>query len=199
MALDKFKMAETDANRVRKLNLLTAAASGSDLAGAALPSAAVHETPGTIRTVLTLTKPVITMTDAGAAGCHGSVKLYDFPACNLLLLGATCDLTVLAGAGGITDTAAVVASVGTTAVSTADATLTATEADIIPSTAATLTAGAGAAKGKTLTAGVVVFDGTSTAKDAYLNFAVPDAGSTASDTLTVSGTITLVWSNLGDV
>ena len=37
------------------------------------------------------------------------------------------------------------------------------------------------------------------AKDAYLNVAVPDAGSTGNDTLTVSGTITLVWSNLGDV
>lgn len=29
--------------------------------------------------------------------------------------------------------------------------------------------------------------------------AVPDAGSTGNDTLIVSGTITLVWSNLGDV
>jgi hypothetical protein len=45
----------------------------------------------------------------------------------------------------------------------------------------------------------VAFDGTATAKDAWLNIAVPDAGSTANDTFTVSGTITLVWSNLGDV
>ena len=199
MAIDKFKLAETDANRVRKLNLLRDAATSSAVAGVANAGAVVDESVGTIRTVLTLTKQVITMTDAGAAGCHGSVKLYDFPACNLLFLGATCDLTVTAGTGGITDTAAVVAAIGTATVSTADATLTTTEADLLPSTAATLTAGAGAAKGKTLTAGVVVFDGTTTAKDAYLNFAVPDAGSTASDTLTVSGTITLVWSNLGDV
>ena len=199
MAIEKFKLAETDANRVRKLNLLRDAATSSAVAGVANAGAVVDESVGTIRTTLKLSNQVITMTDAAAAGCHGSVKLYDFPACNLLFLGATCDLTVTAGAGGITDTAAVVAAIGTAAVSTADATLTTTEADLIPSTAATLTAGAGAAKGKTLTAGVVVFDGTSTAKDAYLNFAVPDAGSTGNDTLIVSGTITLVWSNLGDV
>ena len=199
MAIEKFKLAETDANRVRKLNLLRDAASSSALAGVANAGAVVDESVGTIRTTLKLSNQVITMTDAAAAGCHGSVKLYDFPACNLLFLGATCDLTVTAGTGGIADTAAVVAAIGTAAVSTADATLTTTEADLIPSTAATLTGGAGAAKGKTLTAGVVVFDGTSTAKDAYLNFAVPDAGSTGNDTLIVSGTITLVWSNLGDV
>ena len=199
MAIEKFKLAETDANRVRKLNLLRDAASSSALAGVANAGAVVNETVGTIRTTLQLSGAVVTMTDAAAAGCHGSVKLYDFPSCNLLFLGATCDLTVTAGTGGIADTAAVVAAIGTAAVSTADATLTTTEADLIPSTAATLTAGAGAAKGKTLTAGVVVFDGTSTAKDAYLNFAVPDAGSTGNDTLIVSGTVTLVWANLGDV
>ena len=193
MAIDKFKLAETDANRVRKLNLLRDAASSSALAGVANAGAVVNETVGTIRTTLQLSGTVVTMTDATTAGCHGSIKLYDFPACNLLFLGATCDLTVTAGTGGIADTAAVVAAIGTAAVSTADATLTTTEADLIPSTAATLTAGAGAAKGKTLTAGVVVFDGTTTAKDAYLNFAVPDAGSTGIDTLIVSGTITLVW------
>ena len=199
MAIDKFKLAETDANRVRKLNLLRDAATSSAVAGVANAGAVVDGSVGTIRTTLKLSNQVITMTDATTAGCHGSIKLYDFPACNLLFLGATCDLTVTAGTGGIADNAAVVAAIGTAAVSTADATLTTTEADLIPSTAATLTAGAGAAKGKTLTAGVVVFDGTSTAKDAYLNFAVPDAGSTGNDTLIVSGTITLVWSNLGDV
>ena len=199
MTVAKFKMAETDANRVRKLNQLREEASSLALAGVADSRLVVDESGGSIRTVLKLDKLVITMTDATTAGCHGFVKLYDFPACNLLFHGATCDLTVTAGTGGITDTAAVVAAIGTAQVATADATLTTTEADLIPSTAATLTGGIGAAKGKTVTAGVAVFDGTATAKDAYLNFAVPDAGSTGNDTLIVSGTIVLVWSNLGDV
>lgn len=197
--LDRFKLAETDANRVRKLNLMTDALNGAGSAGAAASvSVDVSEGPGVLKTVLTLDKVVVTMTDATTAGSHGSLKLYDFPACNLLFLGGSCDLTLTAGAGGITDTAAVVAAVGTTTVATDNATLATTEADLIPSTASTLTAGAGTTKGKTVTAGVAVFDGTSTAKDAWLNFAVPDAGSTANDTLTVSGTVTLVWSNLGD-
>lgn len=201
MTIEKFRQADTDANRTRKMNLIRDALIGDGAAGAAAStSVAVSESSaGAIKTVMTLSNVSIAMTDATTAGSHGSLKLYDFPQCNLLFLGGTCDLVITAGAGGITDTAAVVGSIGTTTVGTDNATLTTTEADLIPSTASTLTAGVGATKGKTVTAGVVVFDGTATAKDAYLNFAVPDADSTANDTLTVSGTITLVWSNLGDV
>lgn len=200
MSLDKFKHAETDLNRIRKLNLMVNSLNGVGVAGAAAStSVAVSESgAGAMKTVLTLSNVSITMTDATTAGSHGSLKLYDFPQCNLLFLGGTTNLTITAGVGGITDTAAVVGSVGTTTVGTDNATLTTTEADLIPSTASTLTGGVGATKGKTVTAGVVVFDGTATAKDAWLNFAVPDADSTANDTLVVSGTITLVWSNLGD-
>jgi hypothetical protein len=200
--MDKFRLAETDANRVRKLNLLVDQANAAGAAGSSPVNASIATTnssAGMTKTVITLSGLEVEMVDAGAAGSHGSVKLYDFPECNLFFLGGTCDLTIVAGEGGLTDTAAVVGAVGTAAVGTDNATLTTTEADLIPSTASTLTAGAGVTKGKTLTAGAVVFDGTATAKDAFLNFAVPDAGSTEDDTLTVSGTITLVWSNLGDV
>lgn len=202
MSLSRFKLAETDANRVRKLNEIVEQVNGSATAGSGLVSSAVEVSEtgaGAQKTVITLSGLEVTMTDAGAAGCHGSVKLYDFPACNLLFLGGTCSLTLTAGAGGISDTAAAVLAVGTATVGVDNATLTLTEADLIPSAAATLTAGVGTGAGKTVTAGVVVFDGTSTAKDAWLNIAVPDADSTANDTFTVSGTITLVWSNLGDV
>jgi hypothetical protein len=140
----------------------------------------------------------ITMTDAGAAGCHGAVQLYDFPACVVSFLGASSDLQITAGAGGITDTAAVVGAVGTATVGTGDATLTTTEADIIPSTAATLTGGVGDCDGQSTTALLATFDGTATAKDAFLNFAVPDAGSTANDTLSVTGSVTVVWIYAGD-
>lgn len=153
---------------------------------------------GTEKTVLTLSGEQVTMTDAGAAGSHGSMKVFDFPAGSIVFLGATCDLTITAGAGGITDTAAVVGAIGTATVGTGDATLTGTEADLVPSAASPLTAGAGTTKGKSITAGIAVLDGTAVAIDAWLNFAVPDVGSAANDTLTVSGTITLVWSNLGD-
>jgi hypothetical protein len=201
MTVEKFRQADTDANRTRKFNLLRDALVGDGAAGAAasISVAVAESSAGAIKTVMTLDSVVITMTDATTAGSHGSLKLYDFPECNLLFLGGTCDLVITAGEGGITDTAAVVGSVGTVTVGTDNATLTTTEADLIPSTASPLTGGVGATKGKTVTAGVVVFDGTGTAKDAFLNFAVPDADSADDDTLIVSGTITLVWSNLGDV
>lgn len=140
----------------------------------------------------------VTMTDATTAGSHGSLQLYDFPAGAILFLGATSNLAIARVGTAIGETAAVVGSVGTVTTATDNATLTTTEADLIPSTAATLTAGAGTMAGKQVTAGIAIFDGTSTAKDAFLNFAIPDAGSTGDDALTVTGTVTLVWANLGD-
>ncbi len=148
------------------------------------------------QTVLTITDLAITMTDATTAGCHGSQKIYDFPAGLIAVLGVVSDLQVAAGAGGIGDTAAVVGSIGSAAVGTDNATLTSTEADLMPSTAATLTAGAGNCDGQSTA--MAILDGTATAADAYLNLAVPDAGSSANDTLTVNGTVTITWANLGD-
>jgi hypothetical protein len=150
------------------------------------------------KTVLTLAATSITMTDAGAAGSHGSLKVYDFPAGPIQVLGCSYNLTTLAGAGGISDTAALVGSLGSATVATDNATLVGTgEADLIASTTGTLTGGAGAlAKHGSLVA--TAYDGTATAIDAYLNLAVPDAGSSANDTIAVSGTITIHWVNLGD-
>lgn len=148
------------------------------------------------KTVLTFTNVSITMTDATTAGCHGGTKVYDFPAGLALILGAVTDLQIAAGAGGISDTAAVVGAVGTVVAATNNETLTSTEANIVPSTAATLTSGAGNCDGEATTSPLL--DGTATAIDMYLNFAVPDADSSASDTITVNGTITFLWTIIGD-
>ena len=143
-------------------------------------------------TVLAVSALSVTMTDAGAAGCHGTSVLYTFPAGGVTILGATADLTLTAGAGGIGDTAAAVASVGTAAVGTDNATLTTTEADIISSTAYTLVGGTKNADA-TGPGTVAFFNGTASAKTANLNIAVPDADSSASDTMTVSGTVNISW------
>lgn len=167
------------------------AKNGAAVAVAEYGSGAVH------KSVFTLTALSITMTDAGAAGCHGSHKVYDFPEGVIQILGCSYNLTTLAGAGGIADGAALVGSLGSVTTATDNATLTGTEADLIASTTGTLTAGAGVlAKHGSLVA--TAFDGHTTAMDAFLNVAVPDADSSASDTLAVSGTITIVWANLGD-
>ena len=146
----------------------------------------------------TLRDVSVTMTDATTAGSQGRIQIYDFPAGNLLFLGGSCDLTTARVGTALAANAAVVGAVGTAAVGVDNDTLTSTEADLLPSYAGTLTAGAGVVKSKSVTAGIVVFDGTSTAKDAWLNFAVPDAGSTGNDALLVNGTVTLAWCLLGD-
>jgi hypothetical protein len=148
------------------------------------------------QTVLTLASVSITMTDATTAGNQGSQKVYDFPEGNILVLGTTANLTTLAGAGGIGDTAALVGSIGSVAASAADATLTSTEANLVASMTGTLVGGAGTLTG--VNSAVTFLDGTATAADAILNLAVPDAGSSANDTVAVSGTITITWINLGD-
>lgn len=155
-------------------------------------SAAVH------RTVLTLASTVITMTDAGAAGSHGGTKIYDFPAGVIIRGGCVADVATLAGAGGIADGAAVVLALGLAAPATDNATLAgANEADLIASFAGTLTAGAGIFD-KYGEPSVTSLDGHTTAIDMYVNAAVPDADSSASDTLTLTGTITCLWSSSGD-
>lgn len=168
------------------------AKNGAAVAVAESGDAAVH------RSVFTLTALSITVTDTDdTPGAHGSHKLYDFPAGVIGRLGCSYNLTTTAGAGGITDTAALVGALGSTATAADNATLTTTEADFIASTAGTLTGGAGvlASHGP---ANVTALDGHTTAVDLYLNVAVPDADVTASDTLAVSGTITCLWTNAGD-
>lgn len=152
---------------------------------------------GIHKTVLTLASTSITMTDATTNGSHGAQKVYDFPAGPIQILGCSYDLTTLAGAGGITDTAQLVGSLGSVTNDTANATLTSTEADLIASTAGTLSSGAGTLK-KHGSLVATAFDGTATAIDAFLNLSVPDAGSSANDTVAVSGTISIAWINLGD-
>lgn len=147
-------------------------------------------------TVIRFEDQVVPVIDAAANGGHGSLEIVEFPEGLVIVSGSTSDLTIAAVGVEIEQDAAVVTSVGTAAVSTSDATLTSTEADIIPSTAATLTGGEGAAKGKS--SSIAVFDGTSATKSAYLNFAIPAADIADDDALTISGTITIVWTWAGD-
>jgi len=150
------------------------------------------------KTILTLASTPITMTDAGAAGSHGSTLLYTFPEGVIVRGGCVANTTTLAGAGGITDTAAVVLALGSAATATDNATLAgAGEADYVASFAGTLTDGAGSFK-KYGEPSVTSLDGHTTAIVLRLNAAVPDADSSASDTLAVTGAITCVWHQTGD-
>lgn len=157
-----------------------------------------EESDGLVRqTVFTVSSLAIAMTDATTAGSHGYQKLGDFPAGNIAILGTVTDLSVTGDGSAVASDASVVGSIGTVQTQTDNATLSTTEADIVASTAATLTTDVGAMAGKSTA--LAVLDGTSSAKSAYLNFAIPDADSSGDGTLTVTGTITMIWVNTGDV
>lgn len=160
----------------------------------------VAENVGTLhRTIITLTGLVVSTTDNTTNGAQGHQTLYTFPRGNILFLGGSTNLTTLGDGVGVAATAAVVGAVGSVAPAT-DATLTSTEADFIPSTAGTLTASAGVLKGRGVTS--KYFDNTTTTNAtqlaANLNLAVPDAGTSANGSITVTGTIELLWLSLGD-
>lgn len=168
------------------------AAAGTGVSAVETGSGAVH------KTTLTLAATSIAVTDSGgAAGGQGSQKVYDFPEGVIQLLGASYNLTVARVGTGIAANAALVGSLGQAAAGAGDSTLTSTEADMIASTTGTLSSGAGVLQ-KYGSLVAAAFDGHSTAIDAILNVAVPDAGISATDAVLVSGTITLVWANLGD-
>lgn len=197
------------------------------------------------------------LTDVGIAmsdtTTSGSLKLIDFPAGIVKIYGCCTNLTLAGDGDAIDADAAIVASLGTVAAGSGT-TLTGTEADILPSTACTLTTDAGTfaeestisalaaltdssagtpsattiaalADGTTYANDVAalrnnlatiaarlnaitalfgggglepIFDGTATAVDVYLNFAVAAAGIDADGVLTVNGTIELLVGYIGD-
>lgn len=152
-------------------------------------------------TKFTLTDLEVALTDVAATVAHGSHKLYDFPAGAILILGAVADLDVTKSSAGVNDTWDGDFGLGTAAAA-GDATLTSTEDDILPTTATPqAVSGATTANGQSTASENVVHDGTTTAKDLYLNVLVDDAdhnvGATACN-LIFNGTINVAWVLLGD-
>jgi len=148
------------------------------------------------QTKLVLTNVPITFTRTSSSIATGSIQIYDFPKGCLCYKGGTAKIAF----AGLTASAAnAVASVGTTAATTANATLTTTEADLIDSTAAALVSGVGTFLGSagSTASKVANLDGSGTAKDVYLNLATAD-DITSTRTGTVSGWVILNWETCGD-
>lgn len=151
------------------------------------------------KTVLTLTDTPITVTDALA---YAGLKLYDFPAGRILLLGTTVSLAfgvTTTRASTINDNAAMDFSLGS--VTASNVTLATTMLDILPKVDKTLDGAVAAyttAVGGALAASAQ-FDGTTTPLDLFLNVSFPTTTDIDADgALKVQGTITLHWVQLGD-
>lgn len=133
---------------------------------------------------------------------YQGTKIYDFPQGRINVLGVTATLqqkttSVLASTLNASSTGAI--GLGTATASAT--TLATTMVDLLPSTAFTSSATinvAGTAVSAALAASAQ-FDGTTTAKDVYLNTAyatTTDVDGNA--TQTISGTIVITWVQLGD-
>src|SRR5688500_152311 len=166
----------------------------------------VAETGGPVlhRTVLTFTATPITLTDDAGAGQYGGTLIYTFPQGLIGIHGAvvTGSLTILTGT--IIDNFDGFVALGTVTATTG-ATLTGTEANIMPAVA--ISAGA-ADKIAVVDAGSVAtaltesgsrwIDGTTTAVPMFLNFLVTDDATHTSGTAKFDGTVVFNWENLGD-
>ncbi|TJV25179.1 MAG: hypothetical protein E5Y04_10125 [Mesorhizobium sp.] len=149
---------------------------------------------GSYRTVFTFAGMQVPVTDALA---YAGQKIFDFTDGKVRIKGGTARLQFAVPttrASTINDNAALTWSLGSAAASSA--TLASTMVNVLASTARTLD-GVGAALSTASTADIAAaatLDGTVTPVDLYLNLAFDADG-----TIAVTGTITLLWENWGDV
>lgn len=150
-------------------------------------------------TVIELDEHTVTMADEASTVGYGGSSILTFPAGNILVLGATANLTLRATTSGINADWDGDFGIGSVTASN-NATLSSTEQNVIPTTA-TPQAASSRTTAKGGSTAVAFLDGTSTAASLFLNILVDDAdhdiGGTACDIL-ASGKVKVFWINLGD-
>lgn len=141
----------------------------------------------------------ITVTDPGAAVAWNTAVFGDFPEGNILFLGAIAYLQYSSSAAGVIATFDGDFSIGTAP--TADASLTAGEVDIIPSTAL----GAATAKVSPMVRAThavavtgTVYDNTDGSLELNLNTLIDDASISATSAFTINGFFQMLYSVVGD-
>lgn len=157
------------------------------------------------KTLLTCAATPVTITDeTGVVQWGGTAKLYDFPEGAILIFGAVIDGSITLGVTGTIENNWAGGIALGTITATTGATLISTEADILKevdvsaATAKVAVVDAVPSVTQIDQSAAVWLDGTGTAKDMYLNLVVDDSGTHTSGTGTYTGTVQVVWLNLGD-
>ena len=185
-------------NAVEADGTLTGVSSTSGTGTISTSTAADTDYGNMRKTVLTMADvPLLITCDEDETNAWGSVKLYDFPAGRLLIHGVTVSGVLL---DLDTDTIPIVSggdwAIGTVAASSN--VLTSTMVDFAPSTSLDPLS----YTGTTALAASAQMDGTTTAKDLYFNFGLDQDdflfATNNPATNSVSGVITIHWTNLGD-
>jgi hypothetical protein len=150
------------------------------------------------KTVFTLTDAPITLTDDAGNGQVGAIKLIDFPAGNIVIMGAVLDAELTLVGAEWTDTAAGDVGLGSAVVSGGGA-LSSTEQNVIPTTEiAPMVAQVGPITGQSTAATFLAAAGTTDA-DLYLNVRIDDNAAHITASGTITGTVTVLWANAGDI
>lgn len=163
-----------------------------------------YGTPAMYKTVITLTNTPVSVVSVTTGNGVGGTKIYDFPAGYIRNHGCVANLAIsiaTANQADFTDaTPEGDIGIGTVAPANADALGTdATDDDFATATAFTMSAYADSSV--TLPPeSAANFDGTSTAKDLYVNVLVDaaDIDDGATSEVLISGTVTVLWSLIGD-
>jgi hypothetical protein len=142
-----------------------------------------------------LTAASVPITDGGASGAHGSLKIFDFDAGLVQVLGTQHTWTAIAASSAITtaagDAVGVIA-LGSAAANVGDGVLTGTEVDF--GATRSFTNSSGTSTGAiTIGTALTPLDGaTTTPVDIYLNVCLTAATADADGTVACTGTYT-VW------
>jgi len=155
---------------------------------------AIEGAAGVHKTVITIKDYALTMTDNGSK-LHGGFQYYTFAEGSIVILGATTDLSIVVS-GGLNTNADGDCALGTI-VADAGAALTGNDANICPKTTVSCASFA-ATNTMRNAAAIAPLDGTGTAIPTFINYTFDTGAYTSSGIVTISGTITMLWSNLGD-
>jgi len=146
-----------------------------------------------VETVVTITNLTLVATDGSDEG--DGQKIFDADAGAFLIGLSVANMTCVSSAGA---TNVFVLACGT-AKAGDDATLTGTEANVIPSTSLDTTGGTVLTNAfDAIVAAPIILDGTSAAVDLYVNFAIVDADMDANVTNTITGTLTILTTRAVD-
>lgn len=156
---------------------------------------------GLIASTFTLTAAQIPVTDAAGSGSYGGLLLFTLPAGAVVFQGARQNYTAFAEGAALTGAAGdAVFDIGVGSViiaAAADGALATTDDDIgLEVGPITLSGGTGTGTG--VNAAQVAHDGTTTAASINLNWSGTATTIDASSTIDVTGTITVLWSMMGD-
>lgn len=150
-------------------------------------------------TILTFASVALATTDNGTLGAGVGQKVYTFPKGAIAVLGASQNWTRMVVDGtGLISTAAIDIGLGTTAAASSQETLSGAAQNVVQKKSLSFSTSLSALNQFSYTmSGANALDGSTTAKDAYLNVSASAATSTAAGTITLSGTIVIDWINLG--